>query len=199
MYLMKIDQIVVGPIRTNCYLLRSDSSEQMLIIDPGGNIELIKDRIQEMKGSPIGIVFTHGHMDHTAGAKGLAKFFHIPIMFHEKEHILGIKADRGLKEGDIIQIGSDTLEVFHSPGHTPGGILLVNYSQKIMFVGDTIFHRGIGRTDFGGNFHDLMISIRKNIMQNPKVDDTFILYPGHMEITTVGQERKYNPFREQFC
>lgn len=197
--MMKIDRIIVGPIETNCYLISSDETKQMLIVDPGGNAERIKNKIEESHNVPIGIVFTHGHMDHTAGAKSIAKFFDIPIIYHENEHIFGLKANRRLKNGDLLQIGNQSLEVLDSPGHTGGGIILVNYVQKIMFVGDTIFQGAIGRTDFGGNINELLQSIRKNIMQNPKIDDSFVLYPGHMEITTVGQERMYNPFRKQFC
>jgi glyoxylase-like metal-dependent hydrolase (beta-lactamase superfamily II) len=193
-----LEVLVVGYIGTNCYLYGDAETKEIGIIDPGGNAPEIIARIQEMGYKPKYIIITHGHPDHTEAAPAIAKLFQIPIIYHKKERIIGLKTDTKVQEGDTIMIGSLRLEIYHSPGHTDGGMILVDYSNKIIFVGDTLFQGSIGRTDLGGDFPTLMSSIREKIMQNPKITDDFEILPGHMDSTTVGMEKKANPFRQDF-
>lgn len=193
-----LEVLVVGYIGTNCYLYGDSESKEIGIIDPGGNAPDIIARIREMEYKPKNIIITHGHPDHTEAAKAIATEFQIPIIYHKKERIMGLKSESKVIEGDIIEIGKIILNVYHTPGHTDGGMILVDYSNKNIFVGDTIFQGSIGRTDFGGDFPSLMNSIREKIMRNPKISDDFQILPGHMDQTTVGIERISNPFRKEF-
>ena len=112
--------------------------------------------------------------------------------------MIKIDADRYIKEPDVIEVGSEKLHVLDAPGHSPGGIMLASYENKIMITGDTIFMGSIGRTDIGGNFQQLMNTIRIKIMENDRVTDDFELYPGHGDDTTVRYEKTNNMFSEHF-
>lgn len=195
---MILDGLQVGFIGTNCYFFGDDLTKEILIIDPGGDEDQIREKVQTKNLKPIGIIFTHEHFDHTHAAKALKKIFEVPIIYHVNAKIINIKADRKVKEGDQLLAGSETLDVLDAPGHSKGGLILASYKNKLMFVGDSLFAGSIGRTDLGGNYDILMHTIHDKIMFNPKVDDTFQIYSGHSEVTTVGIERQSNPFRHDF-
>jgi hydroxyacylglutathione hydrolase len=199
--------LVVGPIQSNCYIIGCERTREAAVIDPGGDadrilITLAKDRLR-----CIYIINTHGHFDHSAdnkrlkevtGAQLLIHHADAPMILHQSMNggMWGIHIDnspppdRYLTEGDIITFGDISLKVLNTPGHSPGGISLV--TDKIVFVGDTLFAGSIGRTDFPGGDHEgLLRNVRKKIFT---LGDDVVVYPGHGPKTTVGRERKTNPF-----
>jgi glyoxylase-like metal-dependent hydrolase (beta-lactamase superfamily II) len=207
-----LKKLIVGPLGTNSYIFGSSTIKEVVIIDPGGDPSRIIQSIEEIGGKPTSILLTHGHFDHTAGIGKLKRHFDIPLMFNKKEYDSGIfhqkQADRWLNEGDTIGVGDLTLIVLETPGHSPGSLCF--YSQDvteynghkidgIIFTGDLIFRRSIGRSDFGGgNPNTLFSSIKNKIMHNPDITDNFLIFPGHMDGTSVGEERQMNMFRNHF-
>jgi len=206
-----LKKLIVGPYGTNCYIFGSDS--KIIIIDPGAEPKAIIETIENL-GNSIkveGIVLTHGHFDHSMKAGRIMKHFNAPLMYSKKDaNQYGINrdADIWLDEGDKIELDSIILNVLETPGHTPGGISLYTKNVKqlngekidgIIFTGDLIFRRSIGRTDFpGGNQMQLFSSIKNKIMYNSDITDNFIIFPGHMGDTTVEEEKKYNMFKNYF-
>jgi len=198
-----IKRFVAGPIETNCYLVWDPSTNDACIIDPGGESDKIKDFIEE-KGLHLGfIINTHGHGDHIAANSD----FKVPIYIHasDKDFLLdpgknlsgaflfpfvSPAASRILKDGDTIKLGTLSMEVLHTPGHTPGSISIA--LDDAVFTGDTLFAGGVGRTDFEYGSEDVLIkSIMEKLM--PLSDDT-VVYPGHGGESTIGEERDSNPF-----
>lgn len=196
---MILERLVCTMMATNCYLFGDDKTKEIAIIDPGGEPTAITRRIERKGYDPKMVILTHGHPDHTGSAKYMHLQYGIPVLFNEKDKSM-IKLNKGeyIKENDIIELGDEKLEVLESPGHTPGGILLISYKNKVIFTGDTLFMGSIGRTDIGGNYNKLMDSIRTKIMRNPQVSDEFKVYPGHGEDSNVGYERKQNMFSSEF-
>jgi len=199
--------LVVGPIQSNCYILGSEKTREAAVIDPGGDADRILITLAKDKLRCVYIINTHGHLDHSAdnkrlkevtGAKLLIHRADAPMIMHQSKsggmwgtHIDNSPPpDRYLEEGDVITIGDISLKVLHTPGHSPGGISLV--TDKIVFVGDTLFAGSIGRTDFsGGDYKGLLRNVREKIFT---LGDDVIVYPGHGPKTTVGREKKTNPF-----
>ncbi|MHA1727666.1 MAG: MBL fold metallo-hydrolase [Promethearchaeota archaeon] len=197
---MILESLIVNYMfNTNCYLFGDEKTSEIVIIDPGGNFSDIKNMIEKNKFKPIAVILTHAHGDHIGAAKEVMEFFDIPLMVHKNElqRLKFKKEFKLIKENDVIEVGSEKLHVIDSPGHTSGGIMLISYDNKLIITGDTIFHRSIGRTDFGGNYNQLMKSIHK-IFTNPKISDDFFIFPGHMEKSTIGFERQFNMFRKDF-
>jgi len=198
---------VVGPLATNCYLLFCPGTRKTIIIDPGGDSSGIKNRITEMELEPVEIICTHGHSDHIAAVSDLKKEYGIGFAVHpdaveiishsvEVAPMWGLgtiekpEVDRTVSHGDRIQAGNFEGEVRHTPGHSPGGISLIFDSFAI--VGDSLFSGSIGRTDlFGGNFEQLIDSIRSQILTLP--GDTRV-YCGHGPETSVAEEETRNPY-----
>jgi glyoxylase-like metal-dependent hydrolase (beta-lactamase superfamily II) len=205
-------KLIVGPLGTNCYIFGSEVTQEVVIIDPGGNAEDIIRNIEELNAKPIAIVLTHGHFDHTLKVGKILRFFKIPLMYGEKEYNSRVftlrKADKWLTEGDIIRVGDINLNVLETPGHSPGSLCYYTNDVKkfgeqevdgIIFSGDLIFKRSIGRSDIqGGNQKQLFQSIKNKIMQNKIITDKFLIFPGHMGITSVGEERHLNLFKKYF-
>jgi glyoxylase-like metal-dependent hydrolase (beta-lactamase superfamily II) len=199
--------LIVGPIQSNCYIIGCERTREAAVIDPGGDadrilITLAKDRLR-----CVYIINTHGHFDHSADNKRLKEVTGAQLLIHHADApmILHQSMNRGmwgthlenspppdryLNEGDIITFGDISLKVLNTPGHSPGSISLV--TDKIVFVGDTLFAGSIGRTDFPGGDHEgLLRNVRKKIFT---LGDHVVVYPGHGPKTTVGRERKTNPF-----
>jgi glyoxylase-like metal-dependent hydrolase (beta-lactamase superfamily II) len=209
---MKVKKLVVGPLGTNCYILADEKNHISIIIDPGGDKEKIKKVIENMDTEPKAILLTHAHHDHTGAVKRLKTHYKIPLMYNKTEYDSGIfslpKADRWLQEGDEVKVGEHTLHVLETPGHTSGSLSFytTNVSRykesstdAIIFTGDLLFKRSIGRTDFeGGNQEQLFSSIRNKIANNPKFSNETIILPGHMGQTTLGFEKEYNFYRNYF-
>ncbi|MBI4318911.1 MAG: MBL fold metallo-hydrolase [Chloroflexi bacterium] len=199
--------LAVGMLGTNCVLAVCPETREAVVVDPGDDAEKILRRLGELGATVKYIVDTHGHPDHVLAnadlkdATGATLAIHPldapllssqpgELMFWLPKPMRESVPDLLLNEGDEIQIGTVSLKVLHTPGHTPGHISLV--TDGIAIVGDVLFFQGIGRTDFpGGSFPQLMQSIREKLL--PLGDDT-VVYPGHGPATTIGDERMYNPF-----
>lgn len=204
---MKIIRMEVGSLGTNCYIVYCEQTKEAAVIDPGGSAADILAVINREQLKVAYIINTHGHADHI-GANGKVKAAtQAPLLIHAAdadmltsgfrnlssymgEGITSDPADRMLKDGDIIDFGAVRLEVLHTPGHTPGGICLK--TDGAVWSGDTLFAESIGRTDFpGGSYHQLIQSIKEKLLILP---DDYAVYPGHGPETTIGWERKMNPF-----
>ncbi len=206
---MILKKLIVGPLGTNCYIF--GSNKEVVIIDPGGDPDEIIEEIEKTGANPIAVLLTHGHFDHTMKLGKIKRHYKIPLMFNKKDYDSGIfrrEADRWLKEGDTIKVDNIILHVLETPGHSPGGLCFYSKDvneindQKIdgvVFTGDLIFRRSIGRSDIGGGDAKILFSsIRNKIMYNPELTDNFKLFPGHMSVTTIGEERKFNMFKSYF-
>lgn len=213
---MKVKMFTVGLFFTNCYLVSCSKKKEAIIIDPGFDREseayTILDEIKTNDLQVKYIVNTHGHPDHTAGNGIVKKATGAPILIHEYDggmlgergkasaKTFGMKttsppADKLLHDGDIIQFGTASLQVLHTPGHSKGSISLL--AENAVFTGDTLFAGSIGRTDFpDSSYQQILHSLKKRLMPLP---DSFIVYPGHGPISTIGEEKKVNPFlRSEF-
>ncbi len=201
---MILKKLVVGPFASNCYIVGSESDNEGMIIDPGASTKQILSDIKELGLSIRLIVMTHGHMDHIGALKGVKEATGAEVAIHADDarflRRLSLSTvyslsfppppERLLGDGDSIDIGDLHFTVLHTPGHSPGGICLLGHG--VLFSGDTLFNYGIGRTDFPGASHNqLMNSIYTKLMTLP--DDT-VVYPGHGSDTTIGTERRTNPF-----
>ncbi len=207
-----LKRLVVGSLGTNSYIFGSSKTKEVVVIDPGGDPDKIIKSIEEMGAKPIAVLLTHGHFDHTLKLGKILRYFDIPLMFNKKEFDSAIynhkKANNWLKEGDHINIGDITLHVLETPGHSPGSLCFYSKDVKefdklkidgVIFSGDLIFRRSIGRSDLrGGDPNLLFSSIRNKIMYNLEFTDNFLLFPGHMDITSVGEERRMNMFKDYF-
>lgn len=199
---MRIESVSVGYIGTNCYLACNENME-CLIIDPGDEAERIAKKIEEMQVKPLAILLTHGHYDHTGAMNELKERFGINIYCGENEEetlenrrlSLGahsLKADLFFKDGEKVEMGAFVFKVLETPGHTKGGVCYYFENEGVLFAGDSLFHESVGRTDLhGGAQGDLIRSLKEKIMVLP---EETIVYPGHMEATTIGHEKVYNPF-----
>ena len=201
-----IRTIVVGDLGANCYLFTENSSGKTLIIDPGSDASVIAREIEASALVPEAIVNTHGHVDHIGANGALKKKYKIPIYLHSQDagamdnafvngsvligpSVVSPAADVLVKEGDIISAGSLKLKVLHTPGHTPGGICLMN--EELIFTGDTLFGGSIGRTDLhGGSDADMAASLKKLKGLAPQL----AVFPGHGPATTILEELSSNPF-----
>jgi glyoxylase-like metal-dependent hydrolase (beta-lactamase superfamily II) len=207
-----LKRLIVGPLGTNSYIFGSNKTKEVVIIDIGGEPETIINAIEEINAKPIGLLLTHGHYDHTLKVGKVLRNFDIPLMFNKSEYDSGIynnkEANRWLSEGDIINIGELSLNVLETPGHSPGALSFYSKDPEeyegqsidgVIFTGDLIFRRSIGRSDLrGGDPQLLFSSIKNKIMYNHEITDNFLIFPGHMGITSVGEERKSNMFRNYF-
>jgi glyoxylase-like metal-dependent hydrolase (beta-lactamase superfamily II) len=205
---MILRMLVVGPFGSNCYVAGSERTEEGIIIDPGANAEAIIDMVRKLGLNITLIVATHGHVDHLGALNEVKGATKAPFAMHAGEaamlpkiskyvsSVFGVRLaslpppDRLLHEGDIIKVGELSFRVLHTPGHSPGGISLAG--QGVVFSGDTLFNYGIGRTDFpDGDYDVLMESIRTKLMTLP---DNTVVFSGHGPKTTIGAERRGNPF-----
>ena len=203
---MLIRTITVGPFFENCYLVADENSKEAWIIDPGAEAGRIKSEVQKAGVKPVKILLTHAHGDHIGAVEELRKFYNIPVFIHAKDHLLltspeanfsaafGMpisagNADGFLAEGDTLNLGGLRFEVIETPGHTPGGITV--YGEKAAFTGDALFAGSIGRYDFPHSDGGLLFRSLEKLLKLP--DDT-VVYSGHGPATTIGRERKTNPF-----
>jgi glyoxylase-like metal-dependent hydrolase (beta-lactamase superfamily II) len=209
-----IQRLVVGPLMTNCYIVGCEHEEEGAIIDPGGDAERIVAEVERLGLFIKYIINTHGHFDHILANEEVKKSLSRKqgrsplIAIHPKDApmldisggaawfglsaITTSQADIEIKEGDVIHLGKVELFVLHTPGHSPGSISLYSKGERVIFDGDVLFNFGIGRYDLpGGDYHTLMETIWKKFLTLP--DETRV-YSGHGPPTTIGKERKGNPF-----
>lgn len=174
---MKLLKLIVGPLQTNCYILYED--KKCLIIDPGDEENNIIKQIEKLKLTPLAILLTHNHFDHTGAADNLSSFFKIPILDH-----------KNLFEEKKV-IGPFNFTTIYTPGHSSSSITFYFKDYDFMFCGDFVFYENIGRVDLpSGSFQDMITSLDKI----KKYPDETVLYPGHGDSTTIGHEKKYNSY-----
>jgi glyoxylase-like metal-dependent hydrolase (beta-lactamase superfamily II) len=204
---LRVNRLVVGPLFSNCYIVWDEDIKEGVIIDPGEDAWLILKSVAEIDVEIRYILATHGHFDHVAATAALKREIDAEFLAHKEDfffieggkesaHRWGFeieqppRPDRFIKEGDLVQVGGSGLKVLHTPGHSPGGVSF--YDKGMVFGGDTLFQGNIGRTDFRmGSFEELAHSIKTRLYTLP--DDT-IVYTGHGPTTTIGEEKRFNPF-----
>ncbi|MFZ5573312.1 MAG: MBL fold metallo-hydrolase [Thermodesulfobacteriota bacterium] len=204
---MIIKEIAVGPIMANCFVVGCEKTLEAVVIDPGDDVDKILMALTKSKLTVKKIINTHGHFDHVGGNKRMKAATGAELLIHPGDAFMltqltmaaasfGLAAensppsDRQINDGDHITFGTLSLQVLHTPGHTPGGVSL--YTPGHVFVGDTLFAGSIGRTDFpGGDFNTLIRSIREKLFT---LDDHVVVHCGHGPTTTIGHEKRTNPF-----
>ena len=204
---MIIKKLPVGPIMANCFIVGCKETHEAAVIDPGDEADRILIALAQAKLTVKQIINTHGHFDHVGANKRMKAATGAPILIHALDAPMlsmlsrsaaawGMSAedspspDRTIDEGDEIRVGLLRLQVIHTPGHTPGGVSLI--ADGCAFVGDTLFAGSVGRTDFpGGDFDTLKSSIQKKLFA---LGDEVRVFTGHGPETTIGEEKRYNPF-----
>jgi hydroxyacylglutathione hydrolase len=200
----------VGMLACNCSILGDEATREAIVIDPGDEIDRVRAILQQHRLQVKYIVATHAHIDHVGGIQKLQQATGASVLMHAADlplyqnlaaqaAWLGIESPGTvqlkdfLKEGDVLRVGSFSLEVLSTPGHSPGSIsLLLSGEGQKLFSGDTLFKGSIGRTDlWGGDYHQILASIRNKLL--PLSDETPV-FPGHGPSTTLGEERESNPF-----
>jgi hydroxyacylglutathione hydrolase len=207
---LQVQTIVSMPFAENTYVVWRDGSPDALVVDPGTEPGLILEFLREHELVPAAILNTHGHADHIAGNADLKSAYPAaPLIIGTDDaplladpelnvsrpfgfEVVSPPADRLVREGDTLVFAGLTLDILDVPGHSPGHVVFVVRGEGVVFGGDVLFRGSIGRTDFpGGSFATLADGIRKKMYALP---DTTVIYPGHGPVTTVGHERRNNPF-----
>jgi hydroxyacylglutathione hydrolase len=201
---MILERLELGQFASNCYIVGDESTHEGFIIDPGADSGHILKKVKAHGLTIKTIVLTHTHPDHIGAVKPVKEATKAEVAVHADDagalkspmggmpgfSIQSAPPDRFLKGGDSVKAGNFNFLVLHTPGHSPGGICLLG--NGVVFTGDTLFNSGIGRTDFpGGSYNQLFTSIYTKLMVLP---DATIVYPGHGPESTIGDERRGNPF-----
>ena len=205
---MKIKRLVLGSLGTNCYIVYDDETKKAAVFDPADEGIKIKEALENLSLKPIYIVITHAHCDHISALDFLKESYpdaKICVGKYEKDSLnddylslsvhFGMnaphsKADVLIADGDRLNIGDEKLKFLHTPGHTKGGICAV--ASDFIISGDTLFLESVGRCDFpGGSMKELVCSIKDKLFKLP---DTMAVYPGHGDRTSIGHEKKNNPY-----
>jgi len=212
--MLEIEKLVLGPVVTNTYIVADSESKLAVVIDPAWDGDLLVKKIHQLGWKVQSIWITHAHFDHFGGLADLLNGLNLSeeddffVGLHPKDLNLwkvkggaimfGVpmksvpKPEHAFKEGEMLSIGKYQFQVHHTPGHSPGHVIFHCQSEGILLSGDLIFKQGIGRTDLlGGSYSTLMDSIQKHVLPLP--DETRI-FSGHGPETTVGDERRDNPF-----
>lgn len=210
--MISVNSFTFNPFQENTYIL-SDETGQCIIIDPGchGNAEeqRLKSFISEKKLTPVKLVNTHCHVDHVFGNYFIEKEYGLKPWIHKLDLFIlerltdvatmyGVKAipspepEGFFDEGDKITFGDSQLDIFFTPGHSPGSVVFYSKNDKLLIAGDVLFYESIGRTDLPGGDHEtLLMSLREKVLV---LDDDTVVYSGHGPSTTIGHEKKFNPF-----
>ena len=205
---LEMQQCVLGQVFTNCYFLKNKETGELLIVDPGDYAEKVFQKVSLMQGKPVGILLTHGHFDHILAAEEIKKKYNIPIYacakeektlqdprinltaFHMSSYTL--KADVYLKDLQVVELAGFSIQMLETRGHTLGSCCYYLKDEGVLFSGDTVFCGSVGRTDFPeGSTAAIVNSLHRLLEALP--DDTEV-YPGHDTSTTIGYEKRYNPF-----
>jgi glyoxylase-like metal-dependent hydrolase (beta-lactamase superfamily II) len=206
---MIFETIPVGPLSVNCYIVACEQSREGIVVDPGGDADQIISLVQQHGLKIHTIINTHGHFDHVGGNCQLTATWGARLLIHQSDApMLGRsaevarryglhgdnspEADGYLEDGMDIAFGAHQLKVLHTPGHTQGGCCLYFEDERKVITGDTLFADSIGRTDLPGGSHEqLLESIRTKLFTLP---DDVVAYPGHGPQTTIGHEKRCNPY-----
>ena len=205
---MIVVTLPVGLIQTNCYIVGCEETKEGAIIDPGGHPERILAQVERYGLTIKYVLNTHGHFDHTDANGALVAATGAPLGLHPQDRTLlkqsggaalfGLHADPGpppdleLCDGDELVIGQLRFQVLHTPGHTPGHVCFYEADEGVLFDGDVLFYRSVGRTDLpGGSWQRLMDSIQRVLFALP---DETVVYSGHGPATTIGDEKRLNPW-----
>jgi glyoxylase-like metal-dependent hydrolase (beta-lactamase superfamily II) len=203
-----IATLPVGLIQTNCYIVGCSETKEGVIIDPGGHPERILAEVKHHGLTIRYVLDTHAHFDHTDANGAVVQATGAPLALHPEDlpilkasggaALFGLQAapsplpDIELNDGDELQVGSLLFQVLHTPGHTPGHVCFYEENEGAIFDGDVLFYRGIGRTDLpGGSWSQLLDSIQRVLFALP---DATVVYSGHGQETTIGEEKRLNPW-----
>lgn len=203
----------VGMLQCNCSILGDETTKEAIVIDPGDDIDQILEILVRHELRVKAIVITHAHIDHIGGAQKLKASTGAPVYMNENDaplydaldvqaSWLGIatptrtEIDTALHEGDTLRLGPAEMHVLHTPGHTQGSVSVWIPSENKLFAGDTLFRDSIGRTDLpGGDGRQILRSIRDKLLKLP---EEAIVIPGHGANTTIGREKRFNPFLRSY-
>ncbi|GAA6135752.1 MBL fold metallo-hydrolase [Oceaniserpentilla sp. 4NH20-0058] len=204
-------QIVpVTAFEQNCSILWCDETQQAVVVDPGGDLHKIEAALKSLSVQLTAVWLTHGHIDHAGATATVSESYGIPIIGPQKEEQFWIDMlpqqsamfgfpqagmftpDQWLEQGDTVTVGNQTLRVMHTPGHTPGHVVFYSEPAKLVVVGDVLFNGGIGRTDFPKGDHQTLINAIKDQLFTLPEETQFI--PGHGPMSTIGHEKRTNPF-----
>ncbi|WP_054788875.1 MBL fold metallo-hydrolase [Gracilibacillus dipsosauri] len=204
---MKLIKRTLGELQTNCYILQE--GHEAIIFDPAGEPEKIISYIEKQSLKPLAILLTHSHFDHIGALEEIRQQYKAPVYVHpeEKEWLQNPELNGSLLffgqkvtcrpaeyvvEERSYTIGPFQFDVFHTPGHSPGGVAFIFHQESILIGGDSLFREGIGRTDLpGGDIDELIHSIEKKLFLLP---EEYLVYPGHGPETSIGYEKQNNPF-----
>jgi glyoxylase-like metal-dependent hydrolase (beta-lactamase superfamily II) len=209
-----VETFPAGPLGCNCSLVVDDATKRAIVVDPGGDFERIEGRLTALGASVDAIVHTHTHIDHVGATAAVQRKSNARACIHEQDRFLydllpvqaamlgvalpeKVEMEGSLTDGGTLSAGAVEMGVLHTPGHTPGSVTFVvkTADGTRVFSGDTLFRRGIGRTDlWGGDSGLIMRSLREKILTLP---DDAIVVPGHGPETTIGEERAKNPFLQR--
>lgn len=203
-------RLVVGPLQCNCTILACEKTREAVVIDPGDEAPRILEALQKQNLTAKYLLHTHAHFDHIGGTREIRDKLQTKICLHQGDEMIykmlplqgqmfGMQfpeprpIDQFIEDGEVLQFGEHKLEVIHTPGHSPGGVCFkLSDKEQLLFSGDTLFQRSIGRTDlWGGSFETLVASIKHRIFT---LDGDTLVFPGHGDSTRVGEEKKENPF-----
>jgi glyoxylase-like metal-dependent hydrolase (beta-lactamase superfamily II) len=209
-----VETFPVGPFQCNCTLLGDEATGEAIVVDPGDQFDLIQSRLAHHKLTKVkSIVHTHAHLDHIGASALLRRATGAPVGLHEGDRFLWENAsmqammlrlkepemcaiDHSMEDGDVLRFAGIEGEVLYTPGHTPGSLCFhFPVLDKLLISGDTLFQSSIGRTDLpGGDYNQILTSIHSRLLV---LDDDTRVIPGHGPITTIGQEKRYNPFLQK--
>ena len=205
---LELQQCVLGPVYTNCYIAKNKETGGALIIDPADSPSKIELKVNAMGARPVAVLLTHGHFDHIMGVEAVREKYQIPVYAcRQEEEMLrepsvnmtdqmgkscSIRPDVFLDDLQVFEAAGFSIQMIHTPGHTKGSCCYYLKEEGVLFSGDTLFCGSVGRTDFpGGSASQIRDSLHRLLAALP--DDTSV-YPGHDTSTTIGYEKRYNPF-----
>lgn len=205
---LELQKCILGPVMTNCYFLKNRETGELLIVDPADQAQTIFEKIKEMQARPVGILLTHGHYDHILAVEDVKKQYDIPVYASAREEetlekpmvnlsafqgrSCSLKQDVFLKDLEVFDAAGFSIQMIDTPGHTAGSCCYYLKEEGVLFSGDMLFYGSVGRTDFpGGSTADIVKSLHRLLEALP--DETEV-YPGHDVSTTIGYEKRYNPF-----